>query len=87
MRRQYDLICVDCRDSFTAFSKKALRCPTCQAQHKRELSVARFANRKKQKKQAKVFDEWYNAIVEINLKAYALGLSYGQYSRRYLDGR
>jgi tRNA(Ile2) C34 agmatinyltransferase TiaS len=40
VRKEYQLICVDCGGDFTAYSTKGLRCPDCKADHLRRSKAA-----------------------------------------------
>ena len=79
MKREYDLICFDCGESFTAFSKRAQRCPTCRKEHSREMHKAHTESKRKLRKQSRLRGENDQAIIEIARKAREMGVSYGKY--------
>ena len=75
-------ICLICGNEFAPSHANKVCCsPECQKKRERELVNA--SNRSIQQKRAKKVKSSEQQINDINAKAKAMGLSYGQYVARY----
>ena len=74
-------ICATCGKEFSANHPAKVCCsPDCQRVRERELAKASWKKEALREKKIKSSEK---AIIDINAKAKAMGLSYGQYVARY----